>query len=79
MEQLSESAVVELSDNSDCDCDCNCEGECRCNHEKSEIPEIFDDSDIERIIANLNDWDLNGIETDNHTRLDGGAETSPSD
>lgn len=55
MEYESESVVEELMDN--CECDCNCNGECHRNHEKSELPEIFDERDIERIVANLNDWD----------------------
>ena len=48
--QYSESAVEELTP----DCNCHCEDECHC-HERQ--PEIFDESDIDRIIANLNDWD----------------------
>lgn len=45
-----ESAVEELTSN----CNCHCEDECHC-HERQ--PEVFDESDIDRIIANLNDWD----------------------
>lgn len=52
MEHESESAVKELTDT--CECGCHCNGECHC-HEKQ--PEIFDEIDIDRIIANLNDWD----------------------
>ena len=52
MEHENESAVEELTDT--CECGCHCDGECPC-HEK--LPEIFDESDIDRIIANLNDWD----------------------
>jgi len=48
--QYDESAVEELPP----DCSCHCEVECHC-HERQ--PEIFDESDIDRIIANLNDWD----------------------
>lgn len=55
MDQESESVVEELTDK--CECGCHCDGECHCAREKSELPEIFDESDIDRIIANLNDWD----------------------
>lgn len=48
--QYGESAIEELTP----DCSCHCEDDCHC-HEKQ--PEIFDESDIDRIIANLNDWD----------------------
>lgn len=47
-----ESAVEELTET--CECGCHCDGESHC-HEKQ--PEIFDESDIDLIIANLNDWD----------------------
>ena len=52
MEHLSESAVEEQTDN--CECDCHCNGECH-GHERQSG--IFDESDIDLIIANLNDWD----------------------
>ena len=52
MEHENESAVEELTDT--CEYGCHCDGECHC-HEKQ--PEIFGESDIDRIIANLNDWD----------------------
>ena len=52
MEHENESAVEELTDT--CECGCNCDGECHCHEKQSEI---FDESDIDRIIANLNDWD----------------------
>lgn len=52
MEHENESAVEELTDT--CECGCHCDGECHC-HEKH--PEIFKESDIDHIIANLNDWD----------------------
>jgi len=52
MEHENESVVEELTDT--CECGCHCDGDCHC-HEKQ--PEIFDESDIDRIIANLNDWD----------------------
>lgn len=42
--QYGERAVEELTP----DCSCHC-------HERQ--PEIFDESDIDHIIANLNDWD----------------------
>lgn len=52
MEHENENAVEELTDT--CECGCHCDGKCHC-HEKH--LEIFDESDIDRIIANLNDWD----------------------
>lgn len=52
MEHENENTVEELTDT--CECGCHCDGDCHC-HEKQ--PEIFDESDIDRIIANLNDWD----------------------
>ncbi len=51
--QYSESAVEELTP----DCNCHCEVECHCHNCHERQPEIFDESDIDRIIANLNDWD----------------------
>lgn len=50
-----ENAVEELTENSTCNCHCN--GECHCNHKKSELLEIFDENEVDRIVANLNDWD----------------------
>ena len=52
MEHENESAVEELTDT--CECGCHCDGECHCHEKQSEI---LDESDIDRIIANLNDWD----------------------
>ena len=52
MEHENESVVEELTDT--CECGCHCDGECHCHEKQSEI---FDESDIDRIIANLNDWD----------------------
>lgn len=48
--QYDESAVEELTP----DCSYHCEDEC---HYRERQPEIFAESDIDRIIANLNDWD----------------------
>ncbi|WP_301752480.1 hypothetical protein, partial [uncultured Muribaculum sp.] len=50
--QYGESAVEELTP----DCNCHCEDECHCHNCYERQPEIFDESDIDRIIANLNDW-----------------------
>lgn len=52
MDHENESAVEELMDT--CECGCHCNGEC---HSHEQQPEIFDESDIDRIIASLNDWD----------------------
>ncbi|MBO5454941.1 MAG: hypothetical protein J6A20_00285 [Muribaculaceae bacterium] len=51
--QYGESAVEELTP----DCNCHCEDECHCHNCHERQPEVFDESDIDRIIANLNDWD----------------------
>lgn len=51
--QYGESAVEELTP----DCSCHCENECHCHNCHERQPETFDESDIDRIIANLNDWD----------------------
>lgn len=51
--QYGESAVEELTP----DCNCHCEVECHCHNCHERQPEVFDESDIDRIIANLNDWD----------------------
>ncbi|MCM1312392.1 MAG: hypothetical protein NC252_05775 [Roseburia sp.] len=41
----------------ECGCGCHCEDECHCCHCKEKEPDVFDESDIEDFIANLNDWD----------------------
>jgi hypothetical protein len=51
--QYGESTVEELTP----DCNCHCEGECHCHNYHEKQSEIFDERDIDRIIANLNDWD----------------------
>ncbi len=41
----------------DSNCGCHCEGECHCSCCQEKEPYVFDESDIEDFIANLNDWD----------------------
>lgn len=41
----------------DSNCGCHCEGECHCSCCQGKEPDVFDESDMEDFIANLNDWD----------------------
>lgn len=55
MDHENENVIDVLTDNCECGSICHCD--CHFDYEKKELPEIFDESDIDCIIANLNDWD----------------------
>lgn len=57
MDHENENVIDVLTDNCECGSICHCDCECPFDYEKKELPEIFDESDIDRIIASLNDWD----------------------
>lgn len=57
MDHENENVDDVLTDNCECGSGCHCECECHFDYEKKELPEVFDERDIDRIIANLNDWD----------------------
>lgn len=55
MDHENENVIDVLTDNCECGSICHCDCECPFDYEKKELPEIFDESDIDRIIASLND------------------------